>query len=112
MAELGKRLQDIRKKTGFTQEQVAGFLGVTQAYISQIEKGERQIQVDLFEKMAALYGVDAADVENEREVSPIRFAFRTQDIDQNDLAAIANISRIAVNERFMTRLLENDNGRD
>ena len=104
MAVLGVRLQNLRKATGFTQEQVANFLGVTQAYISQIEKGERQIQVDMLEKIAALYGVDIADIEND-DVSPIRFAFRTSEIDQNDLTAIANISRIAANERFMSRLL-------
>ena len=110
MVEIGKRLQNLRKTTGFTQEQIAGFLGVTQAYISQIEKGERQIQADLLEKMAVLYGVDVTDLENEHDVNPIRFAFRKQEIDQNDLIAIADISRIAINERFMNRLLEDDNG--
>lgn len=112
MAGLSERLHNIRKETGFTQEQIAGFLGVTQAYVSQIEKGERQVQVDMLEKMAALYGVSIADLENGEDIVPIRFAFRTQEIDQNDLSVIADISRIAVNERFMNRLIGDNNGRN
>jgi transcriptional regulator with XRE-family HTH domain len=37
-----KKLKETRKKLGLTQDDIAKLLGVSQAYISRIESGQRQ----------------------------------------------------------------------
>jgi transcriptional regulator with XRE-family HTH domain len=39
--QFGKRLAEIRNKTGFTQVQFASLLGITRASLSHYEKGRR-----------------------------------------------------------------------
>lgn len=51
-------LKDLRIKRGYTQQEVADFLGVTKATISKYEKGQRQINHEYIEKLAELYGVE------------------------------------------------------
>lgn len=110
MAAIYERLKNLREKAGFRQGQIADYLGVTQTFISKVETGERNLTVEQLEKIVNLYGysLDVFNALNE-EVNPIQFAFRAQDVSQDDLSAIADISRIAINCRFMAKLLEASN---
>ena len=57
-----------------------------------------------------LYGYSlAAFADMEQDPHPIQFAFRAQNISQEDLRAIADIGKIAINSRFMAELLEESN---
>jgi hypothetical protein len=47
----------------------------------------------------------------EQDPHPIQFAFRAQDVSQEDLRVIADIGRIAINSRFMAKTLEESNVR-
>jgi transcriptional regulator with XRE-family HTH domain len=49
-------LTELRRKRGFTQEGLAGLLGVPQSYVSKYELGERRI--DLVETLAVLRALD------------------------------------------------------
>lgn len=52
-------LKNLRKQAGLNQTQVANKLGVTQAYIAQLERGRmKQIKTDLAVGLAKIYGVD------------------------------------------------------
>ena len=106
MAAIYEKLKRMREKAGLRQGQIADYLGVTQTFISKVETGERNLTVDQLERVATLYGysLDAfADVEQESH--PIRFAFRAQDVSQEDLRVIADIGKIAINSRFMAKML-------
>lgn len=102
-----QKLKMMREKAGLRQEQIADYLGVTQTYISKIETGERNLTVDQLESLVSLYGYSLDSFERmEEEVHPIQFAFRAQNVTQSDLNAIAEIGKIAMNSRFMEKILE------
>ena len=87
-------------------------MGVTQTYISKVETGERKLTVDQLENLATLYGYSLPSfVDALNDIRPIQFAFRAQEVSQNDLKVIADIGRIALNSRFMTEMLEGTNDR-
>ncbi|MBR5071053.1 MAG: helix-turn-helix transcriptional regulator [Oscillospiraceae bacterium] len=112
MADTYEKLKLLREKAGIRQDQIAGFLGVTQSFISKVETGERKLTVDQLESIVNLYGYDLESFEKmENEPHPIRFAFRAQDISQDDLHVISEICRIAVNSRFMAGILGETNAR-
>lgn len=110
MAPINEKLKMMREKTGLRQEQIAEYLGVTQTFISKVETGERNLTVDQLESVANLYGYSLASfADKDLDPQPIQFAFRAQSISQDDLRIIAEISRIAINSRFMTKVLEESN---
>ena len=107
MATIYEKLKMMREKAGLRQGQIADFLGVTQTFISKVETGERNLTVDQLESLVNLYGYSlAAFMDMEQDAHPIRFAFRAQDVSRNDLRIIAEIGKIAINSRFMAKLLE------
>jgi transcriptional regulator with XRE-family HTH domain len=56
----GTDLQAGREQKGWTQEQAARKLGVSQPYLSLLEKGTRRVPEKLARKAATLYGLSAA----------------------------------------------------
>ena len=107
MVTIHEKLKMMREKAGLRQGQIADYLGVTQTFISKVETGERNLTVDQLESVVSLYGYSlAAFADTEEEPHPIRFAFRAQDVSQEDLRIIADIGKIAINSRFMTKALE------
>jgi len=107
MGAIYEKLKAMREKAGLRQGQIADYLGVSQTFISKVEKGERNLTVDQLESIVNLYGYSlAAFTDSDQEAHPIHFAFRAQDVSQDDLRVIADISKIAINSRFMAKMLE------
>jgi len=68
-----KSLTDIRKRQGFTQQQLADALRRPQSYVAKIETGERRIDaVELVEWSFAL-SVDAQEL-----LKPVEDALRSE----------------------------------
>lgn len=110
MEAIYENLKRMREEAGLRQGQIADFLGVTQAFISKVEAGERNLSVDQLEKILNFYGHSIASfAEAGRAAHPIKFAFRAQDVSQDDLRVIADIGKIAINSRFMAKMLEKSN---
>ena len=110
MATVYEKLKMMREKAGLRQGQIADYLGVTQTFISKVETGERNLTVDQLESAVNLYGYSlAAFAEMDQDAHPIQFAFRAQDVSQDDLRVIAEIGKIAINSRFMAKTLEGSN---
>ena len=107
---IGENAKRARESNGFTQASVAGFLGVDQSLISKFEKGERSLQVDLLERLANLYGYRISDFERVDGLSAqrIKTAYRSGGITSEDMEAIHDIRRIAMNMFFMTDLTGGD----
>lgn len=105
----GKRFCELRKRSGFTQNIVAEYLGVDQSYISKCEKGERQFSADLLEKAAELFGCTMDYFVNEScSHVEMPIALRANSVTNEDLSTIAAINKIALNLRFMEALLEGE----
>ena len=112
MKTIVEKLKALRERAGLRQGQIAAYLGVTQAFISKVETGERNLTVDQLERLVNLYGYSLSTfMEMGEDTHPIQFAFRAQDVSQEDLQVIADISRIAINSRFMSKMLEESNAR-
>src|SRR5437588_2383889 len=52
---LGERLREAREYLGFSQEEVATFLGVPRSALSLMETGQRKVEVFELKKLAGLY---------------------------------------------------------
>ena len=108
---IGTNAKHARELNGFSQANVAKFLGVDQSLISKFENGERSLQVDMLEQLANLYGYKVSDFEYENGIPEQRIntAYRSSGMSANDLKAIHDIKRIAMNLFFMTELLDGGN---
>jgi transcriptional regulator with XRE-family HTH domain len=51
-AEYGKKVKEIRKKQGVSQESLADLAGLDRTYISDIENGKRNVSIETIFKVA------------------------------------------------------------
>ena len=56
MKKIGKRLQELRESKGLSQSDLASYLGISQPLLSQIESGNRNLNLSLLDKLCSLYG--------------------------------------------------------
>lgn len=59
---IGERLTSIRKRHGYTQEQVANKIGIKQALISKYEKDKLKLSADMLLRFAKVLGVSADEI--------------------------------------------------
>ena len=104
---IGKRLQSVRESVGFTQEQVAKYLGTKREIISYIETGARPVSTLMLRKLADLYGHKFSYfVDESAEEGPqVSMAFRVSDLSDSDLPIVAQVKKIALNLDSLYRLL-------
>lgn len=55
-------ISSIRKSLKVTQEQLANHVGITQSYLSMLERDERRIDLDLAVKIAEALGCSVNDL--------------------------------------------------
>ena len=60
--DYGKQIKELREKAGMTQADLAKVIGVDHSNISQIETGERGLNVKKADKIAAALGVTLNDL--------------------------------------------------
>ena len=111
-AIIGGNAKRARVSNGFSQANIADFLKVDQSLISKFENGDRSLQADMLERLANLYGYRVSDFECENGIPEqrIRTAYRSSGISSEDLEAIHDIKRIAMNLFFMAALMGDGNG--
>ena len=104
---MGENIRIWRDNAGFTQGNLAVFLGVDQSLISKVEKGERNLSADMIEKIASLFGVTVDQLEKQNvATSKLSFAFRVSDFSIAEMEAMSAINKIALNSEFMRTILE------
>jgi len=105
---IGKRLRSVRGSTGFTQEQVAKYLGIKREMISYIETGARSVNTLTLRRLADLYGYKFSyfvDESMKEEGPQVSMAFRVSDLSDSDLPIIAQVKKMALNLDSLYRLL-------
>lgn len=71
---MGVRLKELRKKAGYTQDELAELLEVTKLTISNWENGKHEIKADKIKTLCKTLGVDApyllgySDIKNEADI--------------------------------------------
>jgi transcriptional regulator with XRE-family HTH domain len=56
LVKLGKRIQTLRKKKGWTQTDMAEYLDMNRGHISDIERGKREVGIITLQIIAAGLG--------------------------------------------------------
>lgn len=83
-----ERLKELRKKKGFTQQDVAEALNVERATYAQYELGKRSPNNDMLIKLAKFYGVTVDYIlKNENSISDIREEYATNNQAKDDFIA-------------------------
>lgn len=57
--DIAERLQELRKKAGYSQEQVAEMLGLSRQAVSKWESGQGKPEIDNIVKLTEIYNVSA-----------------------------------------------------
>ena len=110
MKEIGKRLQELRESKGLSQSDLANYLGISQPLLSQIESGNRNLNLSLLDKLCSLYGCsDSYILCKSDEYNSINFSFRSKNAAREDLDCIASVHKIILNMRFLFFFNEEEN---
>ena len=56
--ELGRRIKTRREELELTQEDVSEKIGITQVYLSQMERGERDLDLFAVMEICKIFGID------------------------------------------------------
>ena len=59
---MGRRIQELRKQQGLTQQLLAERIGVSTSYIGHIERGTRVLSLETFASLCSALAVDPADL--------------------------------------------------
>jgi len=54
--KFGKRVRELRKQKGWSQEDLADKAGLHRTYVGTVERGEQNISIDNIEKIAKTLG--------------------------------------------------------
>ena len=61
-SKLGKKVRETRIKEGYSQEEFASLCGLHRTYISDIERGERNVSVENIEKIAKALKIETNEL--------------------------------------------------
>jgi len=62
LSALGRRLRDLRRARGYSQEQLALKAGIDRTYVSSVERGKRNVAALNLRKMAKALAVSPKDL--------------------------------------------------
>lgn len=105
---IARNIKLMREASGYTQENVAGFLGVGRSAYANYETGDREMPLIVMEKLADLYGCELFDLYTEEEsalAGMLVTAFRVDSLSTDDMRQVAAFKRIVKNSLKMDILL-------
>ena len=107
--KMGKRLKELRISQNINQTSLADYLDLDQSTIAKIESGDRSLNLNLLDKLCSLYGCSREYIIcREDDYTPLNFAFRSKNVNDKDLEAIAALNKIVLNIKFLNELEERD----
>ena len=62
LVRFGRRVRELRKKKGLSQEALALEAGLDRTYVGGVERGERNISLQNIEKLAKALGAHTSDL--------------------------------------------------
>jgi transcriptional regulator with XRE-family HTH domain len=76
MTKLGKRIAELRKRAGISQQKLSEMMGVSRATITQIESGKRKVTTDELAKLSEIYSMSADSLLSLKEEPEVVFIRR------------------------------------
>ncbi|MCK9421479.1 MAG: helix-turn-helix transcriptional regulator [Bacteroidales bacterium] len=104
-------LKAYRQNLGYTQEDLAKYIGVDRSLISHYENGTREITLIHLNKFSDLFGIETDDflVNNSSEKNAnLAFAFRSHGMEKEDLSSVAEFQKIVKNYIKIIKLAKGD----
>ena len=104
----GRNLKALREANGYTQEQVANFLGIGRSAYANYEAGERETPMEVMERASELFGCELAllfDEDEQAVKNMLVCAFRADNLSVNDMKEVAAFKNIVLNYMKMERLM-------
>lgn len=93
MKKVGDNLRILRKENGYSQDQVANYLGITQSNLSKIENGERNFNMTLLDKLCLLYNCSSEYLLGETDIhEKSAIAYRSE--EKVDLNVVAKMNEV------------------
>ena len=108
---LPKNIRALRKKLGYTQEQIADYLGISTAAVTQYETGVRMVPSTTVSKLALLFNVDEYQLylEDPQQLQILSaFAFRADELQSKDLKSISEFKKVVINYFHLSTELRNE----
>jgi len=62
LVRFGKRVREVRRKRGLSQEALALESGLDRSYVGQVERGERNLSLKNIQKLAKALGASVAEI--------------------------------------------------
>ena len=102
---VGDRLKKLRVEFGFTQKQLADYLGFKQSQIAKLEQDERKLKISSLDKLCDLYNCDEKYIlEGQGRYEKPIFAFRSNKRDLK-LDTLADMNLIIRNLNRLSEIL-------
>ena len=108
---LSENIRALRKKQGYTQEQIADYLGISTAAVTQYETGTRLVPATTVSKLSILFTVDEYEMyqEEPQQMQLLSaFAFRADELQTKDLKSISEFKKIVLNYFHLSTALQNE----
>lgn len=108
---LPENIRALRKKQGYTQEQLAAYLGISTAAVTQYETGARVVPAPTVSKLAILFNVEEYEMyqEEPQQMQLLSaFAFRAGELDTQDLKSISEFKKVVLNYFYLSTALQNE----
>ena len=105
---VGRNLKALREANGYTQEQVANFLGIGRSAYANYEAGERETPMEVMERASELFGCELAllfDEDEQAVKNMLVCAFRADNLSVKDMKEVAAFKNIVLNYMKMERLM-------
>lgn len=106
-----ENIRSLRLKLGYTQAQIAEYLEISTAAVTQYETGARVIPASTVSKLALLFNVDEYELyreEPKQQQLLTAFAFRADELQQQDLKSISEFKKIVLNYFHLSNKLMNN----
>jgi transcriptional regulator with XRE-family HTH domain len=108
---LAENIRALRKKLGYTQEQIADYLGISTAAVTQYETGARVVPSTTVSKLAILFNVEEYEMyqeEPQQQQLLSAFAFRADELQPKDLKSISEFKKVVLNYFHLSMALKNE----
>lgn len=108
---IGKNIKLVRENSGYTQKQVAEFLGLNRSSYANYESGERTVPLSVLEGVAKLFGVDMSlffEADQSKIQSSLLCAFRADGLPVEDMKQVADFNDVVMSYLKMIKLLDNN----
>ena len=102
---IGKNIKLVRENSGYTQKQVAEFLGLNRSSYANYESGERTVPLSVLEgvDMSLFFEADQSKIQ-----SSLLCAFRADGLRVEDMKQVADFHDVVMSYLKMIKLLDNN----